>query len=37
MKPDTLGMWGGGSAEEAEVVSEERGWREAGVEARRSE
>lgn len=30
-------MCGGGSAEEAEVVREERGWREVGVEARRSE
>jgi len=29
-------MWGGGS-EDADVVSEARGWRDAGVEARRSE
>jgi hypothetical protein len=34
--PDTLGIWGGGS-EDAEVVSDVRGWRDAGVEARRSE
>jgi hypothetical protein len=30
-------MWGGGSAEDADVVRDERGWRDAGVEARRSE
>jgi len=35
--PDTLGMWGGGSAEEADVVRDESGWRDDGVEAKRSE
>jgi hypothetical protein len=34
--PDTDGICGGGSAEDADVVNEERGWRDAGVEARRS-
>jgi hypothetical protein len=37
VRPDTLGIWGGGSDVDAEVVSEESGWSEAGVEARRSE
>jgi hypothetical protein len=37
LKPETEGMWGGGSAVDAEVVRDERGWSEAGVETRRSE
>jgi len=35
--PDTLGMCGGGSAEEADDVSEESGCKVVGVEASRSE
>jgi len=35
--PDTLGICGGGSEVEAEVVRDERGWRDAGVDARTSE
>jgi hypothetical protein len=36
VSPDTPGICGGGSEVEAEVVSDERGCRDAGVEARRS-
>jgi hypothetical protein len=37
MRPDTMGIWGGGKEVEAAVVSDERRWKEVGVEARRSE
>jgi len=32
-----MGIWGGGKEVEAAVVSDERRWKEVGVEARRSE
>jgi hypothetical protein len=35
--PDTLGICGGGSVVEADVVSDERGWSDAGVDARKLE
>jgi len=37
MRPDTMGIWGGGKEVEAAVVSDERRWKEVGVEAKRSE
>lgn len=37
MSPETDGMCGGGSEVDADVVSDESGWRDAGVDARRSE
>jgi hypothetical protein len=36
MRPETIGICGGGSEVEAAVVSDERRWKEVGVEARRS-
>lgn len=36
LRPLTLGMWGGGSVAEAQVVREERGWVVVGVEESKS-